>query len=104
MSFKFERELNHWGKGLTGLELSNSLAHDEIVMIRAVEQNIANIVKDPEILHPCKFDKKKMIHIYKEYCSTVCNTEQDEQGRIIDLPNVSCSVIGEAVDLAFLHY
>lgn len=99
----FEKELNHWGKGLTGLELSNSLAHDEIVMIRTVEMEALNITKDPEILHPCNFDKKKMIHIYTEYCPTVCEVERDEDGRIIDLPNVSVSVIGEAVDLAFLH-
>lgn len=103
MSFKFERELNHWGKGLTGDDLNNSLAHDEIIMIRTVEQNIKEIVKDPEILHPCIFDKKKLIHIYKEYCSTVCDTKRDGKGNIIDLPNVSCSIIGDAVDLAFLH-
>ena len=99
----FEQELNHWGKGLTGLELSNSLAHDEIVMIRTIEVNALEITKDPEILHPCKFDKKKMIHIYEEYCSTTCETERDENGRIIDLPHVSVRTIGDAVDLAFLH-
>lgn len=99
----FEKELNHWGKGLTGLELSNSLAHDEIVMIRTIEIEALNITRDPEILHPCNFDKKKMIHIYTEYCSTVCEVERDEKGRIIDLPNVSVNVIGKAVDLAFLH-
>lgn len=99
----FEEELNHWGKGLTGLELSNSLAHDEIIMIRAVEQEASNITKDPEILHPCRFDRKKMIHIYEEYCATKCTEERNEKGEIIDLPNVSVNLIGEAVNLAFLH-
>lgn len=99
----FEKELNHWGRGLTGLELSDSLAHDEIVMIRAVEQEASNITKDPEILHPCNFDRKKMIHIYKEYCATKCTEERNEKGEIIDLPNVSVNLIGEAVNLAFLH-
>ena len=99
----FENELNHVGKNLTGLELSNSPAHDEIVMIRTVEIEGKSIIRDPEILHPCKFDKKKMIHIYKEYCATYCEEEKNEKGEIIDLPNVSVSLIGEAVNLAFLH-
>jgi len=100
---KFEKELNHWGKGLTGIELSNSLAHDEIVMIRAIELNMNKIVKDPEILHPAKFDRKKLIHIYKEYCSVYVKEERNEKGEIIDLPNISCSLIGDAINLAFLH-
>lgn len=99
----FEKELNHWGKGLTGLELSNSLAHDEIILIRTIEVEQKAIVQDPEILHPCKFDRKKMIHIYKEYCATKCTEERDEKGNIIDLPYVSVRVIGDAVELAFLH-
>lgn len=99
----FEKELNHWGKGLTGIELSNSSAHDEIVMIRAIEREAFNITKDPKILHPCNFDRKKMIHIYKEYCATKCTEKRNEKGEIIDLPNVSVNLIGEAVDLAFLH-
>ena len=99
----FEKELNHWGKDLTGIELSNSLAHDEIVMIRAIELQALAITKDPEILFPCNFDKQKMIHIYEEYCSTKCTEERNEKGKIIDLPNVSVSLIGEAVNLAFLH-
>lgn len=99
----FEEELNHWGKGLTGNELSNSLAHDEIVMIRTIEIEGFAIIQDPEILFPCKFDRKKIIHIYKEYCATKCTEERNKKGEIIDLPNVSVSVIGEAVDLAFLH-
>lgn len=99
----FEKELNHWGKGLTGIDLSNSLAHDEIVMIRAIEREAFNITKDPEILHPCNFDRKKMIHIYKEYCTTKCTEERNEKGELIDLPNVSVSLIGDAVNLAFLH-
>lgn len=99
----FENELNHVGKNLTGMELTNSPAHDEIIMIRTVEMDAESIIKDPEILHPCKFDKKKMIHIYKEYCATRCTEEKNEKGEIIDLPNVSVSLIGEAVNLAFLH-
>lgn len=99
----FENELNHWGKNLTGIDLSNSSAHDEIIMIRTVEMNKSEIIKDPEILHPCRFDKKKMIHIYEEYCATKCTEERDSRGKIIDLPNVSVNLIGEAVDLAFLH-
>lgn len=99
----FEEKLNHWGKGLTGIELSNSLAHDEIVMIRAIELQALDIIKDPEILFPCNFDRKKMIHVYKEYCSTKCTEERNEKGEIIDLPNVSVNLIGEAIDLAFLH-
>jgi hypothetical protein len=100
----FENELNHWGKGLTGLALSNSLAHDEIVMIRTIEVEAKAIIQDPEILHPCKFDKKKMLHIYKDYCATKCTEERNEKGELIDLPNVSVSLIGEAVNLAFLHF
>jgi len=99
----FEKELNHWGKGLTGIELGNSLAHDEIVMIRAIENEALTITKDPEILFPSNFDRKKMIHIYKEYCATKCTEERNEKGEIIDLPNISVTVIGEAVNLAFLH-
>lgn len=99
----FENELNHYGKNLTGLELSNNSAHDEIVMIRTIEVETQAIIRDPEILHPCNFDRKKMIHIYKEYCPTKCKEERNEKGEIIDLPNVSVSVIGEAIDLAFLH-
>ena len=100
----FENELNHWGKGLIGLELSNSLAHDEIIMIRTIEMEAKAITQDPEILHPCQFDKKKMIHIYEEYCATKCTEERDEKGHIVDLPNVSVTTIGKAVDLAFLHF
>lgn len=99
----FENELNHVGRNLTGMDLTNSPAHDEIIMIRTVEMSAKSIIKDPEILHPCKFDKKKMIHIYKEYCATYCEEEKNEKGEIIDLPNVSVSLIGEAVNLAFLH-
>ena len=99
----FEKELNHWGKGLTGTELSNSLAHDEIVMIRAIEQNKEKIVKNSYLLFPSRFTIAKKIHIYQAYCSTSCETERNERGEIVDLPNVSTTLIGEAVDLAFLH-
>ena len=99
----FENELNHVGKNLTGLELSNSSAHDEIIMIRTIEIEAKSITRDPEILHPCKFDKKKMLHIYNEYCATRCTEKRNEKGELIDLPNVSVSLIGEAVNLAFLH-
>lgn len=99
----FEEELNHWGKGLTGIELSNSLAHDEIVMIRAIEQNKEKIVRDSYLLFPGKFTIAKKLHIYRAYCSTCCETEVNEKGQVVDLPNVSTTLIGEAVDLAFLH-
>lgn len=99
----FENELNHVGKNLTGMELTNSPAHDEIIMIRTVEIEAKAIISDPEILHPCRFDKRKMLHIYNEYCATKCTEERNEKGELIDLPNVSVSLIGEAVNLAFLH-
>lgn len=99
----FENELNHVGKNLTGMELTNSPAHDEIIMIRTVEIDAKAIISDPKILHPCKFDKKKMLHIYDKYCATRCTEERNEKGEVIDLPNVSVSLIGEAVNLAFLH-
>lgn len=98
----FEKELNHWGKGLIGLELSNSKAHDEIIMIRAIENEAKAIVQDPVVLFP-GMTKEKMIHIYKEYCATECETITDEKGNIIDLPNVSVSLINDAINLAFLH-
>lgn len=103
MSFEFEHELNHWGKGLTGIDLSNSLAHDEIIMIRTVEFHKNEIIKEPELLFPGRFTIKQKIHIYKHFCSTKCTEELDEYGNIIDLPNVSTTLIGEAVNLAFLH-
>ena len=99
----FERELNHWGKGLTGTDLSKSNAHDEIIMIRTIEMNKESIVSDPKILFPGNFTIGKMLHIYENYCATYCTEERDEFGNLIDLPNVSVSLIGEAVDLAYLH-
>ena len=99
----FEKELNHWGKGLTGTELSNSLAHDEIIMIRTIESNKETIVKDPELLFPSKFTIAQVAHIYKEYCSTSCENVKDENGNIIEFPNISTTLIGDAVNLAFLH-
>lgn len=98
----FEKELNHWGKGLIGLELSNSKAHDEIIMIRTIETEAKAIIRDPVVLFP-GMTKEKMIHIYKEYCATTCETIRDEKGNIIDLPNVSVSLIDDAINLAFLH-
>lgn len=99
----FENELNHWGKGLTGIELSNSLAHDEITMIRAIELNKDKIVKDPTLLHPGAFTIAQKLYVYTEYCSTYCKEERNEKGKLVDLPNVSTTLIGEAINLAFLH-
>ena len=103
MSFEFERELNHWGKGLTGIDLSNSLAHDEIIMIRTIEFHKDEIMKEPELLFPSSFTTKQKVHIYEHFCPTKCTEERNEKGEIIDLPNVSTTLIGEAVNLAFLH-
>lgn len=103
MGFNFEHKMNHWGKGLSGTDLSASMAFDEIIMIRTVEMNMNQIVKDPEILFPCMFDKKKLIHIYKEYCATKLTEERNEKGELVDLPRVHCSTIDNAVALAFLH-
>lgn len=87
----FEYILNHPGKGLTGIELSNSSWHDDIIMIRCIQYNKEEIVKDPACLFPI-VDKKMIEHIYKEYCSTV-----------IDINNLRMSYMREAINLAFLH-
>ena len=87
----FEYALNHPGKGLTGIELSNSIWHDDIIMIRCIQWNASKIVKDPACLFPV-VDKKMIEHIYKEYCSTT-----------IDIDNLRMGYIREAINLAFLR-
>ena len=87
----FEYALNHPGKGLTGIELSNSIWHDDIIMIRCIQWNASKIVKDPACLFPV-VDKKMVKHIYKEYCSTTINID-----------NLRMDYIREAINLAFLR-
>lgn len=99
----FEEIMNHPGKNLTSNDLTNSIWHDEIILIRAIEYNKEEIIKDPEILFPSKTDLQKIKIIYKDYCSTAISVERDEHGEIIDFPNISITRVGEAIDLAFLH-
>lgn len=88
---KFEHIMNHPFKGLTGLDLSNSIGHDEIVMIRTIEMNKDKIADDSVILSN-KETKEKMKYVYREYCDTV-----------VDLNNIKTEVFREAINLALLH-
>lgn len=88
---KFEYIMNHPFKGLTGLDLSNSIGHDEIIMIRTVEMNKDKIADDSVILSDEKIEMK-MKYVYREYCDTVVN-----------LDNIKTEVFREAINLALLH-
>ena len=65
-SFKFERMMNHPGKGMTGIELEESEWYDEIMFIRALEQNKEDVVKNPHALFPV-VDKEMIRKLIKDY-------------------------------------
>lgn len=88
---KFECLMNHPCKGLTGLELSNSVGHDEIIMIRTIEMNMDKIANDSIILSDNKIEEK-MKYVYREYCDTV-----------VDLKNIRTNIFKEAIDMALLN-
>ena len=88
---KFEYIMDHYAMGLTGLELSNSVGHDEIIMIRTIEMNKDKIANDVVMLSDKKINEK-MKYVYREYCDTVIN-----------LNNVRTEVFREAVNLALLY-
>lgn len=88
---KFEYIMNHPFKGLTGLDLSNSIGHDEIIMIRTIEMNKDKIADDSVISSNNKIEET-MKYVYREYCDTV-----------VDLNNVKTEVFRKAINLALLH-
>lgn len=91
MAFTYEHKLDHPYKGLTSYDLKDPKLHDEILLIRAIEQHKEQIRKDPEILFPV-IDRKTVRHIYKEYCST----------QLDNLEDISLHYIKEAIDLTYL--
>ena len=88
----FEEKLNIIGKGLTGIELCDSPNHDNVIMVRAIEQNKEAIAKDPVVLFPIT-DFKVVEHIYREYCSTALHN---------GVENLNMHYMREAINLCFL--
>ena len=105
MSFEFEYILKHPCAGAI-FDVNHKFSEktfDELIIIRCIEQNKDEIVKDPMFLLPFtnlygteKEDDEKlntMKYLYKNYCSTTCN----------DLSKVNNNYIRDAINLAFLH-
>ena len=90
---EFENKVNMVGKNETGVELSNSPNHDNVVMVRTIEMNKEAIRKDPVVLFPV-IDLKTVEHIYREYCATALHN---------GIENLNMSYIRQAIDLCFLY-
>ena len=90
---EFENKINMVGKIETGVELSNSPNHDNIVMVRTIEMNKEAIRKDPVVLFPV-VDLKTVEHIYREYCATALHN---------GIENLNMGYIRQAIDLCFLY-
>lgn len=103
--FKFEKILKHpYAEAI--FDVNHQYSHktfDELIIIRTIEQNKEEIVKDPMFLLPFsnlygtekENDEKlnTMKYLYKNYCNTMCH----------DLSKVNNSYIRDAINLAFLH-
>lgn len=90
---EFENKINMVGKNETGIELSNSPNHDNVIMVRTIEMNKEAIRKDPVVLFPV-IDLKTVEHIYREYCATALHN---------GIENLNMNYIRQAIDLCFLY-
>lgn len=71
--FKFERIMEHPGRGLTGLDLEASKWYDEIMFIRMIEQNqedIKEIGKEYFINYPMPLEYK-LLEMYDDGFSAI---------------------------------
>ena len=90
--FKFERMMNHPGKGMTGLELEASVWYDEIMFIRSLEMNKEDVVKNPHAIFPV-VDKETIRKLIRDYDDGFSNISDNY---------IRIGVAAMAIDYCFL--
>lgn len=90
-----ETKINHPCKNVIGTDMNNidQIHHDELIFIRAIEQNWDKICKElPIICVPKCVDDKLIQALYDMFISTYCPKKFE----------MSYSRIQEAIDMMFL--
>ena len=90
-----ETRINHICKNVTGLDMNNipQTKHDELIFIRAIEQNWDTIKREyPIICLPNCVDDDFIDELYRDFVATSCPNRHQ----------MSYTVIQEAINTMFL--